>query len=348
MLIPVLIIFYEFVLNMSNSMCYPALVEITTDLNTRYNTAQLSISTWLAGIAFAAPFMTPLANRFGRRPFILGGMLTFLFFTLLTALAPTIALFILARFFQGIGVATFLVLGYVTARENYCGHTLYPWLILAPMVAPLVGGSLLIVLDWRLLFTLIFLLALLPLFLFWFFLPETNPEPKKIDLSLTKDTHFYARTLTGAALFATLFIWISASPYLIVWKLKYTPFVFGAAQVPVFGAIVVGRLLKKRLRKWGLYIAFASAVWLVLWNLFVSGNLLTTLLPMAGVGLGYGALPKMGRDGPSITLYFLMAALGSFWVALMDESILGVSALILIFSSFACFSQFSWERMKQS
>ncbi len=165
-LFPLFLIVYEFCTNMSNDMYLPALALIASDLGTKINLVQLTITAWLAGNTAVQLIIGPLSDRYGRRPILFGGGFLFLLSTLGCALAPSLALLIFFRFLQGIGVCTMMVSGYASIHDLYNDkkaiHILV-WMgtaaVLAPAIGPVLGGVLLLVTDWRVIFLSLFALG---------------------------------------------------------------------------------------------------------------------------------------------------------------------------------------------
>ncbi len=103
----------------------------------------------------------PLSDRFGRRPPLLGGIALFIGASLLCALADSVTLLILARILQAAGAAASTVLSMAITKDIYTNNErtrILAWIgvimPLAPAVAPIMGGWILLWLSWRWIFIL--------------------------------------------------------------------------------------------------------------------------------------------------------------------------------------------------
>lgn len=134
----------------------PSLPELSSELSTSTSSAQLTITACLLGLAVGQLIAGPLSDQFGRRRPLLIGLVAYLLASLACAFAPTIELLIVLRLLQGLAGAAGLVIARAVARDLYSGNALLIFFArltlvsgLAPVVAPLLGGQLARVMDWR-------------------------------------------------------------------------------------------------------------------------------------------------------------------------------------------------------
>ncbi len=121
-----------------------------------YATAQLTLTLYLIGLAVAQLLYGPISDRWGRRPTLIAGLALFVVGSLGSALAPSIELLIAARLVQAVGGASGIVLARAIVRDLYgrdraasvIGYITMAW-VLAPMVAPALGGLLDQAFGWR-------------------------------------------------------------------------------------------------------------------------------------------------------------------------------------------------------
>ena len=134
----------------------PALPALARDLQTSTATAQLSLTAGLLGLGAGQLLFGPMSDKFGRvGPLLLSLVLLFIA-SVGCAMAQTIDQLLLARLFEGLSGAGGAVLSRAIARDMYSGHELTKFFALlmlvnglAPIGAPVLGGALLTVLDWR-------------------------------------------------------------------------------------------------------------------------------------------------------------------------------------------------------
>ncbi len=146
----------------------PAFPQIGAALNASAADVQLTLSTYMLGMAIAQPLYGPLADRWGRKPLILLGTALFTLASLGCMLSPSIEWLIACRFLQAFGAAGGLVLSQAIVRDVFQPIQAARMLAyisgvqaMAPAVGPLLGGAILLGLGWRPIFALFLLLGVL-------------------------------------------------------------------------------------------------------------------------------------------------------------------------------------------
>jgi DHA1 family bicyclomycin/chloramphenicol resistance-like MFS transporter len=129
---------------------------LARDLHTSDSLAQTTMSACMLGLAPGQLVAGPLSDRLGRRRPLLAGIAVFTALSLVCAAAPTIGVLVVARFLQGVAGSAGIVVSLATARDLADGVELVRLLALlgavgalAPILAPVVGGQLAAVMDWR-------------------------------------------------------------------------------------------------------------------------------------------------------------------------------------------------------
>ncbi|MEP2784212.1 MAG: multidrug effflux MFS transporter [Pseudoruegeria sp.] len=137
------------------NMFLPSLASIAEDLNTSYATVNLSIAGYLAITAVLQILLGPLSDRYGRRPILLICLTLFSVASLGCALAPTIEMFLAARFLQTVSVAC-VVISRAIVRDQFAPSEAasklgYIGMIMAiaPITGPMLGGVIEEVFGWR-------------------------------------------------------------------------------------------------------------------------------------------------------------------------------------------------------
>lgn len=287
-------------------MYLPSLPEVTRSLHAPAATVQLTLTACLAGMALGQLVVGPMSDRWGRRRPLLAGLAVFVVATVLCALAPTVELLVAFRLAQGLAGAAAIVIARAVVRDLYDGMAMarfFSTLMLisgvAPIVAPLIGGQILRVTDWRGVFAVLTVVGVLIGVLVWTRLPETLApaqrhsggvgEALRSMRALLADWSFTGYTLTGGFAFAALFAYISASPFVIQEIYGASPqtfsLLFGINSVglvlvgQINGKILVGRVSLDRVLFIGLAIVVTAATALLLMSLGVFGEV--GLLPVA-------------------------------------------------------------------
>ncbi len=164
-------------LNMS--IFVPSLNGMTVYFSTDYATMQLAVSGYLAATAILQVFVGPLADRFGRRPMVLGALSVFVLATLGAMMAPTVTVFLAFRLVQA-AVVTTMVLSRAIVRDmvpddqaaSKIGYVTMG-MALVPMIGPAIGGALDQAFDWHASFVFLALAGLGVLALAYVDLGET-------------------------------------------------------------------------------------------------------------------------------------------------------------------------------
>ena len=138
----------------------PALPDIGAGLGVvSDNSRQWVITAYLLGFGAAQIVYGPLADRYGRKPVLVAGLLIYVAFAVACAFAPTFELLIAARVATGVGAAATRVLAVSIVRDRYSGRTMARVMSLSflvflgvPILAPTVGQLILNVAPCRWIF----------------------------------------------------------------------------------------------------------------------------------------------------------------------------------------------------
>lgn len=275
----------------------PAFPRIARDLAASEGQVQYTLAVYLFGLALGQALYGPVADKYGRRAPLLGGLLLYVLGALLCALAPSIGLLIGGRLVQALGGAAGAVIVNATVRDLYQGKaaaSLFSTLMLvtgvAPAVAPTLGTWLLTFLSWRAIFAGLAVFGALCLLLAAWRLPETHPAPARLGMRL-RDTlgvyaglfrqrRFIAYSLAGGFSSGMMFAYITGSPFLFLQELHVRPglyaLLFGLNAVGLALASQVNRALLRRLEP-GQVAPRAAAVSLTIGALLLAASLLHVL-----------------------------------------------------------------------
>ncbi|MEQ9545616.1 MAG: Bcr/CflA family multidrug efflux MFS transporter [Marinobacter sp.] len=238
---------------LATDMYLPALPQIGSDFGTGTDQVQLTLSLYMLGFALAQLICGPLADRFGRKPIMIGGFLLFALASVGCALATNIETLMLCRFLQALGGSAGPVLGRAAIRDIYTPREaarimaiLASIMALAPAVAPTIGGFLVSGLGWASIFIVLAGYALVMAVVVAFGIPEPMRPEYRQPLRLCSllrnyrtiatDISFLGYTLTNALIFSGLFAFLSGSSFVLIDFLGVEPEHFGL----FFACIVVG------------------------------------------------------------------------------------------------------------
>ncbi|MFF7444775.1 MULTISPECIES: Bcr/CflA family efflux MFS transporter [unclassified Streptomyces] len=287
-------------------MYLPALPQVTNSLHAPAATVQLTLTACLLGMALGQLVVGPMSDRWGRRRPLLAGLAVYVVATVLCALAPTVETLVAFRLTQGLAGAAAIVIARAVVRDLYDGVAMarfFSTLMLiggvAPIVAPVIGGQILRVTDWRGVFVVLTVIGVLLAVLVWARLPETLPVELRhgggvgVALrsmgALLRDLPFTGFMLAGGFAFAALFAYISASPFVVqeiygaspqTFSLLFAVNSIGLVVVgQINGKLLVGRVSLEKVLGLGLAIVITAATALLLMALGVFGE--AGLVPVA-------------------------------------------------------------------
>lgn len=314
---------------LSMDMYLPALPAVTDSLSAPAATVQLTLTACLAGMALGQLVVGPMSDRWGRRRPLLLGMVVYVIATAICALAPTAGLLIGFRLLQGLAGAAGIVIARAVVRDLYDGVEMarfFSTLMLisgaAPIIAPLIGGQVLRVTDWRGIFVVLTGVGIVLTLVVWKWLHETLPpgdrhtggvaEALRTMRGLLADRVFTGYMITGGLAFAVLFAYIAASPFVVQEIYGASPqtfsLLFGLNSVGLIavgqinGKLLVGRISLDKVLGFGLAVIVLSAAALLLMTTGVFGEV--GLVPVAA-GL-FVLMSAMGLAMPNTNAQALM------------------------------------------
>ncbi len=164
----------------------PAFPSIAQSLGVATGDVQLTFSASLLGLGVGQLVYGPLADRFGRKPPLVAGLVLFVVASLLCAVSPSLSVLVGLRLLQGLGGCAGLVIARAIVRDCFDGPALarsYSVItsvaMLAPLIAPGVGALILWAAGWRAVFVVIAAFGVACLLATWR-LPETLPVERRL------------------------------------------------------------------------------------------------------------------------------------------------------------------------
>jgi DHA1 family bicyclomycin/chloramphenicol resistance-like MFS transporter len=161
----------------------PVMPEVKRAFDISSATTGLTFSVTLFVMAVATLVYGALSDRYGRRPVLMGGLLLFLAGTAVSALAGTVAGFVVGRILQAAGAGCGATLNRAIAHDAYGPERavkVFAYLTmaytLAPMVSPFVGGLLIDGFGWRSVFWFALAVGVVISLAAWRVLHETRPR----------------------------------------------------------------------------------------------------------------------------------------------------------------------------
>jgi DHA1 family bicyclomycin/chloramphenicol resistance-like MFS transporter len=254
---------------LATDMYLPGLPSMAADFGTTASAIQLTLTTFMIGLALGQLVIGPLSDRFGRRPLMLLGTIVCVMASAACALAPSIELLTAFRFLQGFSGAAGVVLSRAVISDRARGAAaakIFSLMMIingaAPVVAPLLGGTLMGTIGWRGVFWVITGLAVAMFIGVVVWLAETHPRERRITgglaafmreaRSVLGNRRFIGYTLAFAFSFAVLFSYIAASPFVLQKALRLSPMAFSIAFASnAVGLVVMNAVNAKIVERFG-------------------------------------------------------------------------------------------------
>lgn len=209
-------------------MYLPAFPMMAIDLNTSEGNVERTLASYLLGLALAQLFYGPISDRFGRKPPLIFGLVLFSIASFVVAFSQDIEHLTLWRIAQAFGGAAGMVMPRAVIRDQLDTRDAAKALSIimlimgaTPILAPILGGQILLFANWRIIFYIMTLCGVALLFSSVWFMRETlDPEnitplhPKVIFTNykeLFKHQGFLFYSLAAAFGSAGMFAYISGS-----------------------------------------------------------------------------------------------------------------------------------------
>ena len=242
----------------------PAFPNIIAGLHATTLEVQQTLTVYMLAFAAMILWHGALSDSFGRRNIVLGSLVLFALASLGCASAHSVTYLWAFRIVQGMSAGAGVVIGRAIIRDLYAGSSAARLLSLvtmifsiAPAIAPILGGWIVKLFNWREIFLFLFFYSM---WLLWFCfrnLPETLPPEKRQPFyprTLARSYHQVFRSplfhLTAGAVafnFAGLFVYVAAAPVFLTEQLHLGPDQFAWQFVPSVGGIFLGALAANRL-----------------------------------------------------------------------------------------------------
>ncbi|MFN8482435.1 MAG: Bcr/CflA family multidrug efflux MFS transporter [Anaerolineae bacterium] len=299
---------------LSIDMYLPALPSLGQELGGTASVVQLTLTAFMLGLAVGQLVAGSLSDSLGRRRPLIVGLVLYTAASLLCGLAPSLAALIALRFVQGASGAAGTVIARAVVRDHFTGNDVARFFGLtmlvnglAPILAPIIGGQILLFTSWRGVFILLTAIGAVMLTAVSLGLPESLPPERRRPggfqssvapfRRLALDRVFLGYALAMGLAFGAMFAYISGSPFVLEDIYGISPQAFGLffgfnalgiVMVSQVGVRLIERVGPRSLLATGLGAAFSGGVLLLV--VVVMGGGLAGILPalflvVASIGL---------------------------------------------------------------
>jgi DHA1 family bicyclomycin/chloramphenicol resistance-like MFS transporter len=331
----------------------PAFPNIQETLHATPIEVQQTLTAYMLAFAVMSLWHGALSDAFGRRNVVLVGLIVFAVGTLGCASAHSVHYLWIFRILQGISAGAGVVVGRAIIRDLYSDAPAARLLSMvtmifsiAPAIAPVLGGWIVTLFDWRSIFLGLLLFSVVLWWICWQHLPETMPVERRQPFNprflarsywdIFSSVLFQMKSGVVAFNFGGMFLFIAGAPVLLPVHLHLGPSGFAWLFVPAVSGIFLGALAANRMagkmsyqRQIGIgYVFMLTAVsGSVLYHSLLPPALPWTVLPMFFYNFGSSVI------NPSATLLALdlfphirgtVASCQAFLTTLMGAIVAGI------------------------
>ena len=358
----------------------PAFSGIAKSLDATPVQMQQTLSAYLLGFAVMNLFHGALSDSFGRRPVVLWGIAVFTLSSLGCALSQSVGQLVLFRLMQGMSSGASMVVARAIIRDMFppadaqrvmSQVTIY--FGVAPAVAPVVGGLLLVHLGWHAIFIFLTLVGAALWGLSYRLLPETlhvtQVQPfharhlLKGYWEMASSPRFLALALASGVPFNGMFLYILSAPVFLGELLGLPPTHFFFLFMLTIGGIMGGAFLSGRLAgkmtarkqiRIGFTIMFSVATLNLLLNVLFKAQPLWALPPIGIFSFGWALMVPVvtllvldqvpHRRGMASSLQACIGSLANAFVAGVISPLVMHSAVALALASLlmSCIGLVAW------
>ena len=355
----------------SIDMYLPAFPAIEASFGVAPGSAQITLASYFAGLAFGQISQGTLADRFGRRGPIMVGTAIYAAASVGAALSPDIFWLAVFRAISAFGGAAGSVIPRAMVRDLATGHAaavmmsqLTLVLGVAPVLAPSIGGLVLMVGSWRWIFWILAAYAGICCAVVYFLLPDTLPPEHRIALhpgqqmrrygAILRERWFRSHAAMACCASVSFFAYLAGSSPVFIRGFGLSPsaygILFGVCSVVLIAnsqinAKLVRRVGPSQLLRWVSRVHLAATASLAVAAFWPEPSFFAVVAPMlVAVGCAgflnpntvVGALTNQAHQAGSAsavmgTGQFLLGAVGGLVVGFFtDGTPRGMAALMLL------------------
>lgn len=243
---------------------FPAFAEMGRDLDVDTAELQLVVTVYMLAFAVMSIFHGPLSDALGRKPVIVGSTACYVAASAACAFAPTLEWLLVGRAVQGLAAGGATIVSRTIIRDLFDGPVAQRLMSrvvvifgIAPAIAPVVGGLLMQIGPWELVFWFMAGLGLLLIAATLFVLPESHPVERRVPLrfgevvrglaEVARVPAFHRIAWAGTLVFGAQFLYIGGAAIFMNDLLGEGELDFWKLFVPMIGLMVLGSTLSGRL-----------------------------------------------------------------------------------------------------
>ncbi|CDH02407.1 Bcr/CflA family multidrug efflux MFS transporter [Xenorhabdus bovienii] len=270
-------------------MYLPSMPTIATNFGVDAGRVQMTLSSYILGFAIGQMVYGPMSDSLGRKPVIVGGVIVFAIASAACALSQDIDTFISMRFLHGFSAAAASVVINALMRDMFTKDefsrsmsfvTLV--MIIAPLLAPMLGGLMMVWFNWHAIFWSISIAGVITAFLVAFFIRETLPKERRQRFNLKTIFNQFAMLfrqrqvlfyiLASGFSFAGMFSFLSAGAFVYIdlngVSAQHFGYYFGLNIIFLFIMTMINsQCVRKygasKMLHFGVFVQFVMGLWLL-------------------------------------------------------------------------------------
>lgn len=235
----------------------PAFSRMAMEMNTTSAVISLTLSSYFIGLALGQVAYGPLLDRFGRKKPLFAGLCLFILASLSCMAARNVEELIALRFLQALGGGVAGVASLAMVRDFFpveqsakIFSLLFLFIGVSPLLAPTIGGMVVVAFGWKMVFVLLACVVTLILSCSMIFLPEGHVPDKGISLrpdrvlreywNILRQPQFFTYAVAGAFSFAGLFTFVAGAPIIFMEEFGVSAKTFGIIFACLAGGFIGG------------------------------------------------------------------------------------------------------------
>lgn len=270
-------------------MYLPSMPVIAQEYGVPAGSVQMTLSAYVLGFAIGQLFYGPMADSLGRKPVIFWGVMIFAVAAGACAMAQSVEQLVWMRFLHGLAAAAASVVINALMRDMFTKDEfsrMMSFVVLvmtvAPLLAPMLGGVLMVLFSWHAIFWAMAIAALIAATLVAVYIKETLPKERRQKfhlrtsignfVSLFRHKRVLSYMLASGFSFAGMFSFLSAGPFVYIELNGVSPQNFGFYFALNIVALVILTLINSRnvrrlgaekMFRFGLIVQFIMGFWLL-------------------------------------------------------------------------------------
>lgn len=305
----------------SIDMYLPGFPAIATDLQTSIAQVQLSLTSYLVGIAIGQLLYGPLLDRFGRKSPLYAGLIVYVLASMVCALTTSVDELIAMRLLQALGGCAGIVAAQALVRDLFpvnetaqAFSSLTLVIAISPMVAPTVGGYVTAAFGWHYVFVILAALTALIMVTVYFVLPEGRKANASLSLrpravlstfyTVVRQRQFLVYALSGGIATSATFAYIAGSSDVMIVQYGFNErqygWIFAFLAFGLIGSTQLNHIFLKKFTSQQI-ILVALLYQTVVGLLLVVGTWYNWFSPIGLIGTMFVFLTGQGLTNPNAT-----------------------------------------------